>query len=97
MRTIVLTLILSLLLLPLLLFYYDLLYFVPYFHSFLNCSLGASDVTGSTCLHRAAYLGHSRVGRILLESGCPIDAVNLDGDAAIHIAAREVSCRSDSV
>jgi ankyrin repeat protein len=51
---------------------------------------GASDVTGSTCLHRVAFLGQCQVGRLLLKGGCPIDAVNLEGDAAIHIAAREV-------
>ena len=54
-------------------------------------SAAACDVTGTTCLHRVAFLGHSEVGELLISGGCPVDAVNKDGDAAIHIAAREVS------
>lgn len=34
------------------------------------------------------------MGKLLLAGGCPIDAVNVEGDAATHIAAREVrTCR----
>ena len=50
----------------------------------------ASDITGSTCIHRVAFLGLTEVGKLLLAGGCPIDAVNVEGDAATHIAAREV-------
>jgi hypothetical protein len=31
-----------------------------------------------------------KVGRMLVLNGCEVNCVNLDGDAAIHIAAREV-------
>jgi hypothetical protein len=61
-------------------------------YSFLNTA--ASDITGSTCIHRVAFLGLTEVGKLLLAGGCPIDAVNVEGDAATHIAAREVrTCR----
>lgn len=57
----------------------------------VHLCIAACDVTGTTCLHRVAFLGHSEVGALLISGGCPIDAVNKDGDAAIHIAAREVT------
>lgn len=69
--------------------------FLSLFH--LSCSFliaAASDITGSTCIHRVAFLGLTEVGKLLLAGGCPIDAVNVEGDAATHIAAREVrTCR----
>ena len=42
--------------------------------------------TGQTCLHVAALRGFERVGRLLLNRGCPVNAVGADGNAAIHIA-----------
>jgi hypothetical protein len=48
-----------------------------------------ADASGSTCLHRVALSGFEKVGRLLLIKGCPANVINNDGDAAIHIAARE--------
>lgn len=64
--------------------------FPPYLYFVSALYTAACDVTGTTCLHRVAFLGHSVVGELLICGGCPVDAVNKDGDAAIHIAAREV-------
>jgi SHAQKYF class myb-like DNA-binding protein len=55
-------------------------------------SFGASsntiDSNSETSLHKVAKRGFEKVGRLLLHRGCPVNAINIEGDAAIHIAAR---------
>lgn len=71
---------------------------LPYLHFFYSIlTTAASDITGSTCIHRVAFLGLTEVGKLLLAGGCPIDAVNVEGDAATHIAAREVRTSGNMV
>jgi len=53
-----------------------------------GASARTADADGNTCLHRAAALGFTHVGRLLATQGCPVNAVNAAGDAAFHIAAR---------
>lgn len=43
--------------------------------------------TGNSCLHFAAQQGLDRVGKLLLAKGCSINAVNKEGNAAVHLAA----------
>ena len=53
-----------------------------------GASAKTADADGSTCLHRVAEMGFDKVGRFLCMQGCPINAINASGDAAVHIAAR---------
>ena len=52
-------------------------------------SVSIADSNGNICLHRVAKSGHEKVGKLLLNRGSPVNALNKIGDAAIHIAARE--------
>lgn len=45
------------------------------------------DQQGNTALHLVAQHGLEKVGRLLLQKGCAINAINRDGDAAVHLAA----------
>lgn len=42
---------------------------------------------GFSCLHYAAERGYDRVGRLLLNRGCPVNAVTPEGNTSGHIAA----------
>ena len=53
-----------------------------------GASAKTADADGSTCLHRVAGMGFDKVGRFLCMQGCPVNAINSSGDAALHIAAR---------
>ena len=42
-----------------------------------------------TPLHKACYFGHSNIVEYLLECGADVDAIDVEGDTPIHIAAQE--------
>jgi ankyrin repeat protein len=44
---------------------------------------------GVTPLMRAAFRGHSRIAKILINLGADVDAVDLGGATALHIASRQ--------
>ena len=48
---------------------------------------GKSPIDGATPLHRAAEIGSSGCADVLLEFKVDIDAVNLVGQTAFHVAA----------
>ena len=43
--------------------------------------------TGLTALHLAAARGFTKVGRLLLNKGCPINHTDDEGNSALHVAA----------
>ena len=42
---------------------------------------------GGTPLHQAAVKGHKEIVSVLLDAGCPIDVVDIEGRSALHYAA----------
>lgn len=46
------------------------------------------DQERNTCLHWAVYSGSTELCVAYLDAGCPVEAVNANGDRALHIAAR---------
>ena len=51
-------------------------------------NVNSRDEAGNTLLHWATANGNLKLTEILVEAGADIDAVNNDGDAPIHLAAR---------
>ena len=47
--------------------------------------------TGLTALHLAAARGFTKVGRLLLNKGCPINHTDDEGNSALHVAATRVT------
>lgn len=54
----------------------------------MGASVKATSNGMNTGLHFSARKGLDKVGRLLLAKGCLVNALNADGDAAVHIAAR---------
>ncbi|XP_044218862.1 histone-lysine N-methyltransferase EHMT1a [Thunnus albacares] len=54
-----------------------------------GADINIRDKEQNVCLHWAALSGCDDVAQALLEARCDLDAVNIHGDAPLHVAARE--------
>ena len=54
----------------------------------MGADVDAADRDGHTPLHRAAFMGHTRVVAALAQARAAIDAVGMDGNSALHHAGR---------
>ena len=52
-----------------------------------NASMTVVAGKDATPLHLAALMGHKEIVSVLLDAGCPIDVVNINGHSALHYAA----------
>ena len=48
----------------------------------------AADHDGHTALMRAAFMGHAKIVGLLVKAGCAVDAVDAEGNSALHHAGR---------
>jgi len=52
-----------------------------------SLSISDRDEEEKTALHWAAAQGKAKIAAVLVELGLPIDAVDVNGDTALHTAA----------
>jgi SHAQKYF class myb-like DNA-binding protein len=53
-----------------------------------GASAACADAERNTPLHEAAFRRSEKLGRVLLNNGCPPNAMNSDGETAYHVASK---------
>ena len=53
-----------------------------------GAEVGAADGDGHTSLMRAAFMGHAKVVGLLIKASCAVNAIDAEGNSALHHAGR---------